>query len=307
MLLAYIVKAHKNPAQVRRMVSRLWAEGVAFLFTIDRRADVRAFQREMARLPSAVPCHWIRPRRDGTWSGPGLVQSSLDALAYALQMPDVPAHVFQISGQCYPIKPLSEILRFFSALGDRCVMRTIPPPVPAWSGGGWVRLRKYHYHTPRWLPFDRGWRQFPLDAPPRGFKEKALDRFLLARFPLPRQAPPGPAPHFGHAFWSVTPAAARHVLDFHARHPEFFRHHRHTFGLDEFFLQSILGSSDEWRPRLTQTGLHYCDWAPPVRPAILTLAHRDALRNSERLLARKFDATVDPAILDWIDANLLAG
>lgn len=305
MELAYIVKAHKNPAQVKRMVSRLHAEGTCFLFTIDRKAGAKPFQREMARLPSHIPCHWVLPSREGAWGGAGLVHSSLDALEMALGLPAIPAQIFQISGQCYPIKPISAIMEYFRSLQGKCLMQCLLPPIPSWPGGGWLRIQKYHYWLPSWLPFDRHRREFPLDAPPSTVKERILQRFLARRFPLPREFPAGLSPYFGHAFWSMTPAMARFILDFHARRPEVLDFHRHTLIADEIYFQSIVGSSEKWRAQVTNTRQHYCDWSKPVHPAILTMEHAEELRKTPWLMARKFDADIDSQILDWIDENLL--
>lgn len=305
MKLAYIVKAHKNPPQVRRMISRLYFPGSAFYLTIDKNSDFHSFRREMRKLDSNIPCFWVCPLRDGTWSGPGLVLSSLDALQTILKQESHPQQIFQISGQCYPIKPINRLVDYFSSLGNRFVMECTPPPVPSWNDGGWRRLDRYHYVLPKWLPFDKGWREFPEESKHRTLKSRVLDGFLKWKFPLPRIHPAYVRHYFGAAFWSLTPDAAGYVLSFHQKHPDFFRHHRYTFALDEYFFQTIVGSSEKWSQCITQSRQHYCDWSPPVRPAVLTMAHRNALRETNCLLARKFDDTVDAKILDWIDDNLL--
>ncbi len=305
MKLAYLLKAHKNPAQVRRLMSRLATKESCFLLTIDRNSDFRAFKRELAKLPSDVPYYWIVPRQDGTWCGPGLVLSSLSALEFALQMDEVPDHIYQISGQCYPIKPVRQIVAYFEALGDRCVMECIPPPVASWPDGGRFRIDKYHWHTPRWLPFDKGWREYPGDDSGNTLKSRALNAILKWKFPLPRKGPSCITDYFGHAFWSMTPQAAEYVLRFHRQHPEVFRHHKYTFVLDEYFVQSIIGSSSTWRSKVTGTHLQYCDWTKPIRPAVLTMDDRNVLQETEYLMARKFDETTNPEILNWIDAHLL--
>ncbi len=302
---AYLLKAHKNPDQVRRMVERFHVEGAHFLLTIDKHADVRAFRTEMGRLPSHIPIHWIRPLQDGRWCGPGLVQSSLQALEYALNMTPPPAQILQISGQCYPIKPPDRIRSYLLDLGDRFLMRLRSPSDPRWRELARVRLEKYHYCLPRWLPVDQGWREYPLDRPPTAFKERLLDKVLSHIFPLPRKGPSEIQTHFGHAFWSLSRDAASYVLEFHQRRPDLFDFHKRTFVVDEVFIQTVIATSAYWRERATQTAMHYCDWSKPRPPAVLTMNHREALRETPCLTARKFDVTVDNRILDWIDHHLL--
>ena len=302
---AYLLKAHKNPAQVRRAILRFAFEGAHFLLTLDKYADIRAFRRELAKLPSHIPLHWITPREDGHWSGPGLVKSSLRALEYALQMHHPPQQILQISGQCYPIKPIDQLVKFFDGLGERFVMELIPPPFPSWEDGGLNRLNKYHYYLPRWLPWDKGWRTFPADHPPRTTKERVLHSWLSRRFPLPRTEPWNVPSYFGHAFWSLSNVAAAYVLDFHRRHPDVFAFHRYTFVVDEIYVQTLVGNSTYWKQQALPLHIHYCDWSKPNPPQILTMRHRDRLMQSNCLTARKFDTTVDVEILDWVDSNLL--
>lgn len=305
MQLAYIVKVHKNPAQVRRMISRLHFTGATFLIAVDKKSDLKAFQRELARLPSQIPCHWVLPAQDGAWGEIGIVKSSLQALEAALALPTGPEQIFQISGQCYPIKPISVLVDFFRSLQGKSMLQCVPLPFPAWPGGGWLRVNKYHYWLPRWLPFDQGRREFPVDVPPRTFKEWALQRILSRKFPVPRKFPAGLTPCGGHTWWSMTPALAKFILDFHRQRPDVYDFHRHTLQPDEIYFSSIVGSFPEWRAQTVDKFLHYCDWAPPIHPAVLTMAYAPILQSTDYLLARKFDATVDARILDWIDAHLL--
>lgn len=302
---AFIVKAHKNPMQVRRMITRFFFPGSTFYLTIDKNSDFFTFQKEMEKLDPKIPYVWVTPLRNGTWSGPGLVLSSLDALRTILMQDSRPQQIFQISGQCYPIKPIHQLVDYFSSLGNRFVMECIPPPVPSWRDGGWRRLDHYHYILPSWMPFDKGWREYPEEFEHRTIKSRILNAILKRRFPLPRIHPAYVQHYFGHAFWSLTSDAAEYVLSFHQKHPDFFRHHRYTFALDEYFFQTVVGSSEKWRQCITQSRQHYCDWNAPVRPAVLTMAHRDALRQTNCLVARKFDDTIDANILDWIDEKLL--
>ena len=71
---------------------------------------------------------------------------------------------------------------------------------------------------------------------------------------------------------------------------------------DECFFQTLLMNSPLASTVTTRT-LTHVDWRAPW-PGILTMADLPRLRNSECLLARKFDPQIDRVILDELDRPL---
>lgn len=306
MIIAYLVLAHKNPAQVRRLLTKLHADGVSFLLAVNIHSNFLEFKRELKKLPSHISYRFVSPRYESDWGEVGIVRASLQGLKMAMEQSPTPDYVVQISGQCYPIKPIPKIVEHFSSLHGKSIMQCIPFPFPSWPGGGWLRINKYHYHTPSWLPFSQSRREFPADVPARSLRERILNHFLKKRFPLPRVFPCGLIPCGGAQWWAMKSEMAQYILHFHKAHPEALEFHRHTLMPDEIYFSSIIGSSPEWLKTITQTHLHYCDWSKPIHPAILTMDYAPALKNLDGpIFARKFDDHVDSRILDWIDCNLL--
>ena len=306
MVITYLILAHKNPAQVRRLLTKLHADAVSFLIAVNIRSDFREFQKEFRKLPSHIPYRFVSPRYDSEWGQVGIVRASLQGLKMALEQSPVPAYIVQVSGQSYPILPRSKILEHFCSLHGKNIMQCIPFPFPSWPGGGWLRIQKYHYFTPRFLPFSKIRREYPADVSSRSLKEHVLNYFLKRRFPLPRVFPCGLKPCGGSQWWGISSKMAEYILNFHKAHPEALEFHRYTLMPDEIYFSSIVGSSPEWVQTITQSHIHYCDWSKPIHPATLTMEHANTLKNlKDHLFARKFDATVDSEILDWIDYNLL--
>jgi hypothetical protein len=304
--LVYIILAHKNPQQLRRLVSRIARPEDPILIHVDRKIDDQPFKQALEDLSVPASIQWVRPRQDSAWGRIGLVHATLVSLRQALAIQPAPSHILQISGQCYPIKPLSEIVRFFEERPGITQTSVIPMPYPWDPEGSMYRLNKYHYWLPSWLPFDQGRREFPPHAPPVSLKEKVLNGLLALRFPLPRIFPDGLQPYGGHQWFGMAREMAEFVLDFHDRRPDLMRFHKHTWMPDEIYLSSIIGSFPEWRKRTTGKCIQYSDWSKPVHPAILTMEYTETLRNCpNNLFARKFDPDVDAEILDWIDENLL--
>jgi hypothetical protein len=60
------------------------------------------------------------------------------------------------------------------------------------------------------------------------------------------------------------------------------------------------------RDEIVTENVHYVDWTQGgTSPKILTVDDLPALRATPKLYARKFDADVDAAVLDAIDADFL--
>ncbi len=306
MAITYLVLAHKNPAQVRRLLAKLHTADVSFLIAVNIRSNFHEFQKEFRKLPSEISYQFVHPRYDSEWGQVGIVRASLQGLKMAMDQSPVPEYIVQISGQSYPILSKHKIVEHFRSLHGKSIMQCLPFPFPSWPDGGWLRIRKYHYFTPKCLPFNKTRREYPTDISSRSLTERVLNYFLEKRFPLPRVFPCGLTPCGGSQWWGITSKMAEYILKFHNAHPEALEFHRYTLMPDEIYFSSIIGSSPEWTKTITQTHLHYCDWSKPIHPAILTMEYADTLKSQkDHLFARKFDVMVDSEILDWIDCNLL--
>ena len=78
---------------------------------------------------------------------------------------------------------------------------------------------------------------------------------------------------------------------------------------DELYVHMILGNSkdEQIQKSLVANNKRFMIWEKPdsTHPNTLRLKDFDAIKASDHLFARKFDATVDEAILDKIDKEIL--
>ena len=120
----------------------------------------------------------------------------------------------------------------------------------------------------------------------------------------------GRQPYGGSQWWALPDDVARGVLDFCDRETRFVRFFSRSRIPDEMFFQTVVGAlpgGRELRPPLT-----FADWsqarreATGSRPAILGSDDLALLQSCDGYFARKFDASVDAAVFDLIDAELLA-
>ncbi len=107
----------------------------------------------------------------------------------------------------------------------------------------------------------------------------------------------------GRSQWfTICTKHVRYVLDFTADHPKVVRFFKHTWGPDEFYFQTILFNSS-FKSQLVNNNLRYIDWSEGNHsPKTLTEGDYGHLVNSGKYFARKFNTSVDAAILDKLDS-----
>lgn len=271
---AYVVLAHRNPAQVARLVRRLATDRSRFLVHVDRRAD--AVESEVRRLLAELPSvDFVQPRRRCYWGGFGMVRATLDALE-GLVARDVPFdHVVLLSGQDYPVRPAGDIERFLSDNVGHTFMTAERLP-NEWPGGGLPRIERWHLVSPL---------------------------VLHLRLPWRRRVPAGLVPYGGGAWMSLARPAVEHVVQLVHRRPDVVHFFEHALHPDELLFQTILMNST-LADTVVNDHLRYIDWSTDPGPATLRAVDLEKVIRSGRLFARKLDAAVDSGILDLLDDHI---
>ncbi|MGN6555650.1 MAG: beta-1,6-N-acetylglucosaminyltransferase, partial [Verrucomicrobiota bacterium] len=116
-----------------------------------------------------------------------------------------------------------------------------------------------------------------------------------------RKIPGGLHPHFGSSYWYLHRSCLQWVHDYLINHPEYVKFFRWAHIPDENFFQTLLMNS-ELEPSICPRTLTYVDWRPPF-PGILTIEDLPRLHESDCLMARKFDSTVDAEIMNQLDQD----
>ena len=278
MRIDYLIRAHTAPEQLARLVGRLNEGDVRFYVHVNKLTDDETFAAMQAGLAGRENVVWV-PRVKCYWGGFSLLRATLVGIESILASGDLPDHAVLLSGQDYPLRPPTEIERYFAARNGRNLLNHFRLPAPEWAGegGGLNRLRYPHF-------------------------ERARYKTRLLRLPVPRRLPEGLEPYGGMAFWALTGETLAWLMRFLGERPEVLRFFRRTKMPDELFFQTVLLSS--LAETVDNELLHYLDWSSgSAHPATLTVADLPKLRASGRLFARKFDASVDSEIIDLIDAE----
>lgn len=283
MRIANIIIFHKDPASIERLIRVLQCPGFDFYLHLDKKVDMRPF----AYLSDLPNTRFIQKRKEVSWGG----FSQLEALLTSLQQifkEDRPYDFINLlSGQDYPIKPVSEISGLLSANTGKSFLIAETPPSRWWTDS-MRRITKYHLTDYNF----RG--KYRL--------EMILSKLLPERkFPLPLQLHGGP---YG-SYWILSFEAARYIYSILSQKDRNWLFFKHTWAPDEFLIHTLLMNSP-FKDEIVSENHHYIDRSQGgAHPKILTTGDFLSLQRSHKLFARKFDPEIDAGILDMIDEEIL--
>ncbi|MCG2616844.1 beta-1,6-N-acetylglucosaminyltransferase [Terrimonas sp. NA20] len=277
MKICHLILTHKNPRQLERLINILQHPDADFYIHIDKKTD----QSPFLYLADQKNVFFVKNRTKVYWAGYGTIQATLNGFEEILPAKEY-AYINVISGQDFPIKSTPEIHDFFRThQGTEFI--TCESIEDEWKDAA-PRVRKYHLIN---------WQ-----IPGKFRLEKIVNKIMPARkFPLN-------LPVVGRSNWfSLTPAAAKYVLDFLVQHPEYVRYFKYTWGGDEFFFATILFNSP-FRERIADS-LIYVDWNVPVtgHPKLLDATDFGKLLASDKLFARKFDTDKNEEIINMLEKH----
>lgn len=278
MKIAYIVLAHKLPKQLVRLVKKLNTESTSFLVHIDKKTDRETYQRMVKPLRDYDNVHLLK-RHVCNWGAFGHLQATLEGIREALALRPQFDYLILLSGQDYPIKSNEYIQKFFDAGNRQSYIEYFPLPSEIWKNenGGMDRINFWHLYF-------------------LGRPHKVFPRFYQTQRKLLRDYDV----FGGSSYWCLARDCVEYVNDHLERDSSFVKFWKYAAIPDEMFFQTILVNS-HLRSRLINNNLRYIVWSNSPHPVLLSTKDYEQLIHSDKLFARKFDATVDAEILDLID------
>lgn len=259
---------HHKPAQFEWLMNALYDPGDLYFVHVDAKsrlglkADRRGTMAAVRHIVTGRPNVTLMRSRFTNWGGWSLSQVLLDAIRLALLCDAEWSHFVNLSGQCYPLKPIAMLKRQIAAAGDRVHVELLSiAELPAHD---WHRDAPAMFETPfRALKLRRA-------AEPRGF---AVDHKGSQWVVLPR----------AFCEWLVTAPLTRKVV----------RYLRGRLLSDELVLQTLAVNG----PYRDQIAGHYGREIIWPGPRVLTAADLPRLQSTPSWFGRKFDAAVDADVL----------
>src|SRR5690606_3258716 len=188
-----------------------------------------------------------------------------------------------LSGEDYPLKPTTEIHHFLNEYKGKSFVEFQQQGEPWWEHAQ-KRFTRY-YFTDFHLP-----------------GKHTIER--VANFILPSRKRVKNITLVGRSQWMTL---HRNHVDYIIKHAalsgEMVRFFQYSWAPDEFFFQSLLFNSPH-RADLINDNLRYIVWkAEKASPETLTVIDLPALKQSNKLFARKFDQYRYPEILNELDKS----
>jgi hypothetical protein len=285
----YIVISHRNPEQVTRLV-RVLREGPGARVLV--RHDPRGERLEGAEIEAAGG-EPVEDRIKSRWGGWAHLRLILSCLREAATRHD-PDWALILSGQDYPLRPLADIeadLEASPADARLGAVRKVEQRRPAAGDDEFfLRCRYRHYERPRVIP-----------SLPRPIRPLAYARDLPPLVGVRRIAP-APLTFFASADWLTLGRAGIRAVLGASEDRRLMRYFRRVAVPSESFFASVLLSD----PSLIveRDNRRFSDFAHgAAHPDTLTTRDYDRLLASGADFARKFDAALDPHVLDLLDEH----
>jgi hypothetical protein len=318
----YLITSHRGPGQVVRLVRTLRRGSPRSPIVIHH--DQSRSRLEETALEGLDHVYLVPWSITVEWGDFSIVEMNLRAFRWILERMEFDWLVL-LSGQDYPIKPLPAIERVLGEASHdgfmetpRLVENRVERPQRGFISYSFVFRYFYRYlKLPR---LSASWR-----FPPRlRAALSRLERILLPRiqaFVFLHPMPPGLPLRLGFRRWrtpfdasfrcykaspwfTLSRRAVELIVHTCRENPRLVRYYRRTVIPDESLFQTVLFNE----PSLTfhDDNMIYFEWSDTSSgsPDILTMDALERILASDKHFARKFDADVDVAVLDALDARL---
>ena len=299
--MAYVILSHRLPDQVTRLVRRIRADRPHSIVVLHHDTS----KSELPDDTFAGDPHVLRvtPSVTGRWGDFSVLEMQFRALETLVASARPYDWVTLLSGQDYPIKPLRDFESSLSGLADGAIIRELGSPEVSRYSFAWHRLPEF---------LENGYSQRLFGRLHAYNERQELMRFTNGRvgcryaFRARRSPLPGGMCFFkGFQWWTLSRRCIEEARSFGRRHPKVLAWYRRTIIPDESYFQTVLYNNPSFSLRNEDGRYVRWDGDDPGSPATLSCSDIPALAASEAFFARKFDSTVDPAVLDEVDRRLL--
>lgn len=308
----YLIQTFKNLAQIERLVRTIKRSSPQAAVLVSHNRETFTIDPVLfADLPDVHVMHVAGINRADF----AMQQAYLDGIARAHELGIDFDWVVNLTGQCYPTRPLAEFEHMLTSSPYDGFMEWcevfVPSPDNAWDRWEASRQYKFQYYwqitandlnpalrkalsIPRRIfnniqPFFRLDTSYGLHFGVRGRPDIFNDSFKL----------------YGGENWkALSRRAVDFLCDFARRERELTDYFRHVLIPVEVFAQTVLLNNPAFS--FYNTNYYYIRWDGTSlrRPRLLTVADYETIVAKDLFFARKFDLAVDGRVLDMLDEGL---
>ena len=305
MNIAYLISAHTDAPQLRRLIKALHMNAHYFIH-IDKKSDIGEF----TSMIQGDNIHFIEDRVDVRWGTMLQVEYQINLIKAAVEYPVSFDRLFLLSGMDYPIWSNEEITNFLVNLGDQEILQGICMDSDAIDE---YQCEIYKIARPLInISFLSNQVNTWLSILCRKLLKATGYRKKLYFYSSKTAQMPSTLMQLykGSSWWCITEKLARFVLQRYESDDMLRKYFSNSFGQDETLIQTIAFNSDEFAskcilkvgeyPGLAKlTPLHFIDYNPVIQ--IMTEKDYDRIKESGKMFARKFVSGASDKLIEMID------
>ncbi|MBR4590479.1 MAG: hypothetical protein IKO36_07475 [Bacteroidaceae bacterium] len=284
---AILILAHKNLDQLCRLIDYFHEDCDVFIH-IDRSFNIS--EEQYKSITSRSNVIMVYRTYDVRWGGYNILRAELLLLNSAKNNSNA-SYFHLLSGEDFPIKPLSYFLNYFS--GNNLYNYILVRPIRYTEA--YERFRTYSAYD--FFDFKTRRGEFIINK-----INKIQRRINLIRntASIPNDV------YIGSQWFSITRKGVDTILNYTNNKPSFFKRLRFTFACDEVYIQTILHNL-LLKECVCNNNLRLILWENDgdYSPEYLTEKKFVALAINDGLFARKFDFKKDPVLFKNIEKYLL--
>lgn len=274
-MIAYFILVHRYPDQFKRMFRAIYEPGNQYLVHVDKSSG-EGLAADVAKFLQPYQNAEILPSKRAVWGGFSLVDAELRGMKRLLEMDAGWTHYINLSGQDFPLKSQSYMRSFLQEN----------------YGKQFIRAVSQREERPDTL--NRIDKHF-LEGGGRIFRTGFARVFLKDTVP------------WIGTQWKVVDRPFCKFVTSDPRVSKFRKFYKTSFIADEAFFQTVMMNIGE-HGKMMNDDLRSIDWVPDgeikLRPRTYRITDAHNLVKGRNFFARKFDATEDDAILDFLEEHI---
>ncbi|MEZ7497271.1 beta-1,6-N-acetylglucosaminyltransferase [Flavobacterium sp. Arc3] len=297
-LKVYFILAHKDPEQLKELISLLQDDKSLFFIHIDKKENQKKYENSIC----STNCYFLKNRIVCKWGKYSLVQATLNGMREVQdfmnnQHIDADYHFIMLSGDDLPLKTNSYIHCFLEKNSKTSFLHHWQLPYAKWWGGGWFRLENVYFFEHKKCRKFNYWLNRLI--------KKARLHFLLPMHQFKKTFPDFKI--FGSSQWMIlNKDLVAFVLQNNKSNSKFSRVFKNSFAPDELYFSSLIINYDVHKQfRINNFATHLVSFnGLESSPKYLTI--NDLINDNENILfGRKFDSNVNIEAVTYVKQIIL--
>lgn len=294
--IAFLILAHGDPRQLARLCKSLGAHDDIFVHVDGKTPD------SFFSVPLPGNVRFVEPRLDVHWADVSVVHATLRLIESALAYSCDYLRLVNLSGACYPIKPIEQLRHHFVERPDLNEIKYVN--LLEGPKGALRRISRWHFRR----PLDSTIKSEAVITASRAVRKLAYLAYRYIDGGFSRYFH-DVDPCFGSQWWSLIPAAAEYVLEYSRKAPELLAYMRYCWAPDELYFHTVIANSKYGTAAQPYTedlsGLGNLHIVQRAASKLFQASDLSDVMTSDKFFVRKLMSGVSDQLADAIDAELL--